>query len=223
MLDRQISHYNQYVTIASMQHQIMISTALIRELCNTFTEWHRDHVVSESSYNQNKEKGKDDNKGKHTFNMMNDDKNINVRDKNCKDLSTLYDKTKCFNCDKIEHYSHDCQSLWIEETKKHQADRMTKDDKDKVNVATSSNVTTNVVNMMSPSTFITSIEDDYSMSDQSFSNFLATYNVRNQNNHVKHCVDILDFDASLHITSYLFRLDDIWHITPIMITVVDKR
>ena len=29
MLNRQISHYNQYVTTASMQHQTMTSTALI--------------------------------------------------------------------------------------------------------------------------------------------------------------------------------------------------
>ena len=72
------------------------------------------------------------------------------------------------------------------------------------NVATLSNVTTNVANIMSPSTFITFVDDDYKMGDQSFADFLTTYNVRNQNTHVKHCIDILDFDVSLHITPYLF-------------------
>ena len=165
MLNRQISHYNQYMTTAPTQHQIMTSTALICELCNTFIEWHRDHAVSRSSYNQNKDKDNNDDKGKHTFNTMNDNKNTNVRGKNRKDSPVLYDKIKCYNCDKTNHYSRDCRSSWIEEIKKHQANRTTKDDKDKANVATLSNVTTNVANITSPLTFITSIEDDYSMSD----------------------------------------------------------
>ena len=146
-----------------------------------------------------------------------------MQGKNHKDSSALYNKIKCYNCDKINHYSHDCRFLWIEEIKKHQADHVTKGDKDKVNIATPSNVTTNVANMMRPSTFITLINNDYQMSEQSFEEFLLTYNVHNQNNHVKHYVDILDFDTSLHMTSYLFRLDNIQHITPITITVVNKR
>ena len=111
MLDRQISHYNQYVTTASAQHQTMTSTTLICELCNTFIKWHRDHAVSESNYNQIKDKDNNNDKGKHTFNMTNDDKNTNVRGKNCKDSPVLYDKIKCYNCDKTDYYSRDCRSL----------------------------------------------------------------------------------------------------------------
>ena len=106
MLDRQISHYNQYIATASTQHQTMTPTALIRELRNAFTEWRRDYAARTSGQPG---KGQGGNKGKHASNSANEGKNTNVRNKNRKG-SPPYDKAKCFNCDKQGHYSRDCRS-----------------------------------------------------------------------------------------------------------------
>ena len=118
---------------------------------------------------------------------------------------------KCFNCGKTRHFLHDCQLPPTEETKKKCAEKAEKaktvNNKSLVNSIQVVNSAESL--SIKPSVFIENISDNVLMTEQSFKQFLNAYNVSHKNKETKHCIDILDSGTSIHMTLYLFCLQNI--------------
>ena len=122
----------------------------------------------------------------------------------------LYNK-KHFNCNKTRHFLCDCQSPLTKETKKKCAEKA-----EKAKTANNKSLANSIQVLNSaesssikPSVFIENISNNILMTNQSFEQFLNVYNMSHKNKETKHCINILDLSTLIHMTSYLFCLQNI--------------